>query len=315
MNDAPPDVVQQLLQERAAARGRRDWSTADALRDRIRALGWEPVDSAHGSTARPALPEAGGAGATGYARPEDLESLLEQPATLDASVVVQTDDHPADLARFAKGLRQHAPALDWELLVVANGTSGVDEPADSLTDLPAVVLPTTARLGWADAANLGLRRARGRAAVLMDTSLEPTGPFLGALLATLEADGVGLAGPWGVVSADARQFAAAPPGEVDAVEAYCLAIRRDALRQVGGFDRRFRFYRNADLDLSFAVRDAGWRAVATGELPLRRHEHRGWNSLPEDERDRLSKRNFYRFLDHWGDRPDLLIANRGASRS
>jgi len=25
------------------------------------------------------------------------------------------------------------------------------------------------------------------------------------------------------------------------------------------------------------------------------------------ERDRLSKRNFYRFLKHWGDRRDLLL--------
>ena len=33
------------------------------------------------------------------------------------------------------------------------------------------------------------------------------------------------------------------------------------LRTVGGFDPRFRYYRNADLDLSFAVRDAAGRAV------------------------------------------------------
>jgi GT2 family glycosyltransferase len=89
-----------------------------------------------------------------------------------------------------------------------------------------------------------------------------------------------------------------------------LAIRREALRAVGGFDRRFRFYRNADLDLSFAVRDRGWTAVRTDPLPLRRHEHRGWTSLPDAERDRLSKRNFYRFLERWGERPDLLLGAR-----
>ena len=55
------------------------------------------------------------------------------------------------------------------------------------------------------------------------------------------------------------------------------------------------------------MRDAGWRAIRTDPLPLERHEHRGWTSLPEGERDRLSKRNFYRFLDHWGDRRDLLL--------
>jgi GT2 family glycosyltransferase len=118
---------------------------------------------------------------------------------------------------------------------------------------------------------------------------------------------VGLAGPWGVSSGNGRQFEAAPAGEVDAIEAYCLGVRREALRDVAGFDHRFRFYRNADLDFSFAVRDAGWRALAVTGLPLERHAHRARESLPEAERERLSKRNFYRFLKRWGDRRDLLL--------
>jgi hypothetical protein len=28
--------------------------------------------------------------------------------------------------------------------------------------------------------------------------------------------------------------------------------------------------------------------------------------VPDEERDRLSRRNFYRFLDRWRERPDLL---------
>jgi cysteinyl-tRNA synthetase len=143
--------------------------------------------------------------------------------------------------------------------------------------------------------------------ILLDTSLEPTGDFVGPLLAAFDDASVGIAGGWGVTSADAREFHDASPGLVDAIEAYCLAIRREALRAVGGFDRRFRYYRNADLDFSFSIRDAGWTAVRTDPLPLERHEHRGWTELPEAERDRLSKRNFYRFLDRWGDRPDLLL--------
>ena len=309
MTETPPPEVARLLAARSEARAGRAWADADELRDRIRSLGWEPIDTPHGSTARPALPETA-AGPTGYARPEDMEPILDEPATLDASLVVQVDDHPDDLVRFADGLRRHPPALAWELLAVLNGVADGFDADTALAGLPAIVLPTAARLGWADAANLGLRRVRGRAAVVLDTSLEPTGPFLEPLVAAVATEDVGIAGPWGVSSADGRQFAEAPPGEVDAVEAYCLAIRREALQRVRGFDRRFHFYRNADLDLSFAVRDAGWRALATEPLPLTRHQHRGWASLPEAERDRLSKRNFYRFLDHWGNRPELLLANR-----
>jgi GT2 family glycosyltransferase len=118
---------------------------------------------------------------------------------------------------------------------------------------------------------------------------------------------VGVAGPWGVTSGDGREFGEASPGEVDAIEGYCLAIRREALQPIGGFDHHFRFYRNADLDLSFAIRANGWQALATEPLPLIRHEHRGWTSHPPAERDRLSRRNFYRFLKRWGDRRDLLL--------
>jgi len=42
-------------------------------------------------------------------------------------------------------------------------------------------------------------------------------------------------------------------------------------------------------------------------LPLRKHEHRLWEAETEEARERLSKKNFYRFLDRWGKRTDLLI--------
>lgn len=295
-----PDAVRRLIEGRREAREARDWARADALRDEMTALGWEVQDGARGSTARPILSPT---------ERQELPSLLADPAQVALSVQVVADDHPDDLARFLRGLAAHAPSGAWELVIVANEPS-YDLDA-LLADVPppttAIVLPTTGRLGWADARTLGLSRSRGEVSVLIDTSLEPAGDWSTPLLAAFDDPTVGIAGGWGVTSEDARQFEDAPPGEVDAIEGYCLAVRRDALRQVGAFDRRFRFYRNADLDFSFAIRDAGWRAVRTPPLPFERHEHRGWTLLPDGERDRLSKRNFYRFLDRWGDRPDLLL--------
>jgi cysteinyl-tRNA synthetase len=306
MNQPPvPDAVRRLLEERGAARAARDWARADALRDELATLGWEVQDGAGTSTARPIL------------RPtehEELPSLLADPAEVALSVQVVADDHPDDLARFLRGLAAHPPTVEWETVIVANEPSYDLDALLSQVPLPVspTVLPTDGRLGWADARTLGLTRSRGEVTALIDTSLEPAGDWSAPLLAAFDDPSVGLAGGWGVTSEDARQFDDAPPGDVDAIEGYCLAVRRDALRQVGGFDRRFRFYRNADLDFSFAVRDAGWRAIRTTALPFERHEHRGWTSLPDAERDRLSKRNFYRFLDRWGDRPDLLLHGRDA---
>lgn len=309
MTDAPPDEVRRLLDARSEARRQRDWPRADALRDEIATLGWEVQDDARGSVVRPRLPPA--AVPTGYAQPADLASLLDQPAVVDASLHLLAEDHPGDLERFLRGLRGFPPVAGTEVVVVANAPS-YDVSALIAAALPnePVVLETTQRLGWADARNLGLRRSLGRVTVLVDTSVEPIGDFVRPLLAAFDDPTVGLAGGWGLLSDDGRQFREAPPGEVDAVEAYCLAVERDALRAIGGFDPRFRYYRNADLDLSFAVRAAGWRAVSTEPLPLVRHEHRGYADLDPPERDRLSRRNFYRFLKHWGDRRDLLLSTR-----
>jgi GT2 family glycosyltransferase len=300
-----PGEVARLLEERAAARAARDWAAADTLRDEIRAHGWEPVDTPDGSTARPAAPAPSPA----------LPSLLDEPASVDASIVVVLDDHPDDLARLLRGLAAHPPGVTWELLVVANAPTVEVEPllaeewhGEALPE--PTLLPSVARLGWADAVNLGLRRSRGAVAILLDSSLEAVGDVVGPLLAAFTDPGVGIAGGWGVTSADGREFVDAPPGAVDAIEAYCLAIRREALRAVGGFDPHFRFYRHADLDLSFSIRDAGWLALRTEPLPFVRHAHRGWEALPPDERDRLSKRNFYRFLKRWRDRRDLLLHPR-----
>ncbi|MBF8286776.1 MAG: glycosyltransferase, partial [Dehalococcoidia bacterium] len=121
----------------------------------------------------------------------------------------------------------------------------------------------------------------------------------------------GVVGRWGVVTRDIRSFdEAEAAGDVDAVEGYLMAFRREILREIGLLDEKFRFYRHLDLDFSFAVRSRGYRAVVDTELPLIRHEHVDWERTPPEERERLSKRNFYRFLHKWGDRTDLILSAR-----
>lgn len=294
-----PEEVRRLIFERKSAREALDWQRADALREKIAALGWEVQDSAGRSTARPAM-------AVADAVPPPS---LDDPASVVLSIQVTADDHPDDVRRLLAGLAAHPPAVAWELIVVANAPA-FDLPDElSALTLPVepAVLRSPQRMGWADARTLGMQRSRGEITVLLDASLEPIGDFSTPLVAAFDDPTVGIAGGWGVTSGDGRDFVDAPPGEVDAIEGYCLAIRREALQAVRGFDHRFRFYRNADLDFSFAVRAAGWRAVRTEPLPFERHEHREYTSLPDAERDRLSKRNFYRFLKHWGDRRDLLL--------
>jgi cysteinyl-tRNA synthetase len=88
-----------------------------------------------------------------------------------------------------------------------------------------------------------------------------------------------------------------------------MAFRAADALAAGGFDPRFRFYRIADIEFSFRLRAGGGRAVVVPGLPLTRHEHRLWEATDPAERDRLSRRNLYRFLDRWRERTDLIVGS------
>jgi GT2 family glycosyltransferase len=113
-------------------------------------------------------------------------------------------------------------------------------------------------------------------------------------------------GPYGISTRDLREFHESAGPAVDAIEGYLMAFRRELLPSVGLFDERFAWYRTADVEWSFRVRDAGYRAVVV-DLPVTRHEHRMWQATDPEERTRLSKRNYNRFLDRFRGRFDLLV--------
>ena len=201
------------------------------------------------------------------------------------------------------------------------------------------VVRTSARLGHAAALNCGIRRAAAPVVVLLDTSVEPRDDLMTPLVAALADPDVAVAGPFGLVTDDLRSYEEPPAGTIDvvAIEGYAQAFRRTDYVARGPLDEHFAFYRNLDIWWSLVLRDpfAGddeeeddedaddaavadfvvdlasmprpRRAIRVEGLDVVRHEHRGWASVPEAERDRLSKRNFYRVLKQYATRRDLLL--------
>jgi hypothetical protein len=151
-------------------------------------------------------------------------------------------------------------------------------------------------IGHAQAWTVAARRAGGRILVFAEPSLEFGREVLERLAEVLADPSIGLVGPFGLASADMREFAPADGPAVDALE-YLLAMRRAEMARVGEFDAYFSFYRNLDIDFSYQVATAGL-GVRRVECPgIQRHRHRLWESTHAEERERLSRRNFRRFLD------------------
>lgn len=297
--DGIPDDVRALVAAREAARRARDYAEADALRRRIRDLGFQVTDRPTGpSVARITV---GKEGRPEPRRPEDVESLLGSPPTVEVSLQWIVQGWPEDVVRGIDSFRRHHPGRSLQVVVV-------DESGVALPDLgPGVeIVRLVPGAGWAAARNAGLRRAAGRMVVLVDGSVEATGDVLTPLVEALADPTVGVTGPFGVVSSDLRSFEESTGPNVDAVEAYLIAARRALFEDGVRFDPGFRFYRMADVDLCFQAKSLGLRATVT-PVPIRRHQHRVWTNTPQDRRAQLSKRNYYRFLDRWRGRSDLLV--------
>ena len=295
-----PDEVRALAAERDLRRSEKDFASADALRDRIAQLGFTVVDTAEGPRFDPiSAPTRVGIPAS------DVPSLLEEPPTADVSVHWVVEGWPEDVVRALRGFRAYEGERSVQY-VVADVTQTEPETYGDVVE----VLGLEPGTGWGAARNAGLRRSRGAIVFAMDGSVEPEGDVFGRLERALEDPTVGVCGPFGISTHDLREFhdsdGLGRAREVDAIEGYLMAFRRDVIRDVGLFDERFRWYRTADIEYSFRIRDAGYRAVVV-DVPVRRHEHRMYHSTPPAERDRLSKRNFYRFLERFRDRFDLVV--------
>ena len=301
MSDVPDDV-RRLAAEREERRKAKDFVAADALRDRIADLGFTVVDSAEGPRLAPVGGPADDAGkAPARVRPEDVPSALERPATFDATVHWLVEGWPEDVVRGLEGFRSHQGGRSVEYVVAdvtGHGPSSFGEGVE--------VIPLVERTGWGAARNAGLKRSLGRIVLVVDGSIEPVGDVFGPIEEALADPAVGVVGPFGIVTTNLQDFEAADGPEVDAIEGYLMAMRREVLLEVGLFDEKFKWYRTADIEYSFRLKEADLKAMVV-TVPVIRHEHRMWFNTPPEERAKWSKRNYYRFLDRFRGRFDLLV--------
>ncbi len=332
-HDPAPDDIVQLADARAAARRARDWSADDELLGRIRTAGWKVIDvGTLYDLVRAAPPDILEGDVVRHGASTSVPSVLEAAPSGMASVVILATDWPEDVDRSVRALAGTSPA-GTQIVIVANGAS--EAQAAALVALEAAcplaegialeVVWTSVRLGFAAALNAGIRRATAPVVLLVDASVEPEADLVTPLVSALGDPTVAVAGPFGIVSEDLRSFTEPAEGvvEVDAIGSYAMAFRRSDYTARGPLDEHFAFFRNLDVWWSLVLRDQGEdepddakprRALRVAGISIRRHEHRGWASLADGERDRLSKKNFYRVLKRFASRRDLLTRD-GTGRS
>lgn len=242
-----------------------------------------------------------------HAGGSELRPLHAEPSAAPArsrAVTLLTVVHgwKPDAERWLLSVFTHVKA-DFEAVVVDNsGDAGIAAWLDGRAAERLRVIRLDPPVGFGVAANAGIEAAVGEVCVLLDQGVELTGDAVTPLLAALEDPAVVVAGPFGARARPGlKEFDESPGPEVDAIEGYCMAFRRSDALAAGGFDPKYRFYRIADIEFSFRLREHGGRAVVVAGLPVVKHEHRLWESTEPNERDRLSRRNLYRFLDRWRD--------------
>jgi hypothetical protein len=315
----PPDEIQTLARERAGARARGDFGRADVLRASIEAAGWRITDRGTAFRLEPAAPPTiETIGVLRHGSPETVPSVLDEPASARFTVLLVADDRPDDLARILDGLRTYAPD-GTQVAIVANEPTPAqaERLAPGSPDLAPVagaepeLLWTSARLGHATALNAGLRRARGEVVVLAATSVDVAGDAFTPLVEALADPSVAVAGGFGLAGPDLRRLADAAGPDVDAIDAGWLAFRRADITMLGPLDGKFVSPDGLDIWWSLVLRagadpDLPPRRAIRLELPLMRRGLPGGASADTATRDRLARRNFYRLLERFRDRPDLL---------
>jgi hypothetical protein len=294
-----PAEVEALAERRAQAKSSKDFAAADSLRDQIAELGWTVTDQPGGGWSLEPLPEPAGLEPMSA---NDVVSVLDAPVDHDATLVWVVEGWPEDFDRAIASFK--ASQADLKVQYVVADVTGQEQGRWGEEVEVVSLLEGT---GWGSALDSGLRRATGENVFILDGSIEATGPVIQVLAEALSDPTIGVCGPYGIVTHDLQQFDEAPVGtDVDAIEGYLMATRRETLKSVGLFDEKFKWYRTADIEWSFRVKDHGLRAVSR-EAPVIKHEHRMWFETAPDVRAKWSKRNYYRFLEKFRDRFDLCV--------
>jgi N-acetylglucosaminyl-diphospho-decaprenol L-rhamnosyltransferase len=221
------------------------------------------------------------------------------------SIIIVSFNAQADLVRCLASLHAAPPAASHDIVVVDNESA--DGSADAARRWPDVrVIESGANVGFARAANIGIRASAGSHLLLLNSDTSVPAGAIDRLLRILDAHpGAAVIGPR-LVDADGRaelsfgrmigpfhelgqKWLARRPAAVDRVtrrahtpdwvSGACLLVRRADAEAVGLLDERYFMYAE-DVDFCAAIRARGRRVLFTPEVEVMHLRGRSAASAP-----------------------------------
>ena len=166
-------------------------------------------------------------------------------------------------------------------------------------------------LGWGNVINHFLNTSTEDYLVIMDPSTIFTADPITPTLTQLESGYQGVGWKGGLVNLDDewRSTDDKGVGEVDVLFSYFLALDRVFTQKAGGANPSAKYYRNADMELSLAIRAAGGKLMQI-DLPLTQERHHGYYDVDPDYRDKNSRKNYQRILERFRGKNEILSPRR-----
>jgi hypothetical protein len=292
-----PESVIELAEARLTARANKDFALADSLRAQIFAAGYEVADV------------AGGFELTEKARFPIIEKLRDlKPFNLpthELTVLLVIEGFITDGLTCINSIKANS---DCNIAILSIGTAG--ELVDAIDQRTALV--EIAATGWGEAVNALMKNVESKYVIVMDPSTTLTGNAITQTLNELtknEYVAVGWKGGLVNLADDWRSTEDKGDGEVDVLFSYFMAVDRVAALEVGGFNQRAIYYRNADIEFSLKLRHGSGRLLQM-QLPLEQGRHHGYHDADPEYREVQSKKNYDRILERFRGKEAILSPRR-----